>query len=223
MEREAAWPARRRRVDRRGQLLRDARPSARRVDSVVVLDLPWWLLLRTRLPARLPNARRAARRVRLLGLAAVARRVALGRPHLAGTPLRTRARTGDHLPARAAGVPSRAQIQAGGQGVLDGLDADYVKSSTTIDRAPGDLALTPDRQRGGRPLLPSRDMPRHDRLRPGRSIQMLVGAHSMASCRRPITRSDEYLSTTRTSVKPASVNSAASPQGHGAERPRPRG
>jgi adenylate kinase family enzyme len=43
-----------------------------RADTVVFLDPPWWLR-RTRVPARLPNAERVARRVRLFGLAAVAR------------------------------------------------------------------------------------------------------------------------------------------------------
>ena len=44
-----------------------------RADTLVVLDMPWWLLFRTRAPARVPDAGRVARRMRLLGLGPVAR------------------------------------------------------------------------------------------------------------------------------------------------------
>ena len=44
-----------------------------RADTVVFLDMPWWPMRRTRVPARVPDAGRVARRVRLFGLAAVAR------------------------------------------------------------------------------------------------------------------------------------------------------
>ena len=44
-----------------------------RADTVVVLDMPWWLCSGHGAPARVPDAGRVARRVRLLGLGAIAR------------------------------------------------------------------------------------------------------------------------------------------------------
>ena len=127
--REATWRARRRRVDRRRQLPRDARSPPRARGHRRVPRRALVALLRTGAPARVPDAGRAARRVRLLGLAAVARRVAAGLPHLAGAPLRPGARARDHLAARVSTWPSTCSDPSGRSGsFLDGLaeDADQV-------------------------------------------------------------------------------------------------
>ena len=64
--------------DRRRQLPRDTRSPSRTRGHPCGPRHALVAVLRTRVPARVPDAGRAARRVRLLGLAPVARRVAAG-------------------------------------------------------------------------------------------------------------------------------------------------
>src|SRR6187200_2009616 len=99
-------------MDRRRQLPRDPRPPARarrlrRGPRPAVVAV-----LRTGAAARLPDARRAARGVRLLALPSMARRVAAGRSHLAAPPLRHGARAPDDLAAPVAGGRPRAAVPA---------------------------------------------------------------------------------------------------------------
>jgi hypothetical protein len=104
---KAMWLARRRRVDRRRQLPRDARSPARTRGHRCVSRHALVAVRTTRVRARLPNAERVARRVRLFGLAASDspltlpdRRQRLSEPVGHGAHCRERDRLLDPVPAR---------------------------------------------------------------------------------------------------------------------------
>jgi integrase/recombinase XerD len=105
-----------RHVDPRTTTIYDRRRE--NFDRHAALDMPWWfcagrVFLRGFLmPGELPEGCDYSAGLRLRDEWRVAVRT-----HLAETPIRTGARTRDHFAAWAACGPSRAQIQAGGQGI----------------------------------------------------------------------------------------------------------